>query len=70
MAEVVQETVETETAAATELEENRWAVISFDRVEATNITYNDAAKLAADLDAKGVAGLCIVTAAVASRLTV
>jgi len=70
MANAVQESVKTDAITATELEERRWAVISFDKVEAGNLTYNDAAKLLADLDTKGVTGLCVVTDAVAARFAV
>lgn len=68
MAEAVQESVETETAALTELEARRWAVISFDQVEGGGLTYDEAAKLLAELDTKGVTGLCVVTDTVAARL--
>lgn len=68
MAEAVQETVQTETLPATELQARRWAVISFERVEGRDLTYNDAARLLADLEAKGVTGLCVVTDPTAARL--
>jgi hypothetical protein len=68
MVEAVQESVQTEAAEVTELEERRWAVISFDKVEAGDLAYADAARLLADLDTKGVTGLCVVTDAVAARL--
>jgi len=68
MAEAVQESVETETVEVTELNEPRWAVISFDKVEAGNLAYADASRLLADLDWKGVTGLCVVTDSVAARL--
>ena len=68
MTEAVQDAVQTETAEVTELEDRRWAVISFDKVEGGNLTYEAASRLLADLDAKGVTGLCIVTDHVAARL--
>jgi hypothetical protein len=68
MTEAVQESVQTGTAEVTELEDHRWAVISFDKVEGGNLTYEAASRLLADLDAKGVAGLCVVTDSVAARL--
>jgi hypothetical protein len=68
MTEAVQESVQTETAEVTELEDRRWAVISFDKVEGGNLSYNEASRLLADLDARGVTGLCIVTDHVAARL--
>ena len=66
MIEAVQDAVETDVAA--ELAQSRWAVISFDKVEGGNLAYDDASRLLADLDAKGVSGLCIVTDHVAARL--
>ena len=68
MTEAVQESVQTETAEVTELEDRRWAVISFDKVEGGNLSYNEASRLLADLDARGVTGLCVVTDHVAARL--
>ena len=68
MTEAVQEAVQTDTAEVTELEDRRWAVISFDKVESGNLSYNEASRLLYDLDAKGVTGLCIVTDHVAARL--
>lgn len=68
MAEGVKESVQTEAAVVTELAERVWAVISFDKVEGENLAYDDASRLLADLDAKGVTGLCVVTDSVAARL--
>ena len=68
MAEAVQDSVETEVAVVTELAEPGWAVISFDKVEGGNLSYEDASRLLADLDAKGITGLCVVTDTVAARL--
>ena len=65
MAEAVKETVET---TFEELEQPRWAVISFERLERGNLPYAAAESLLNDLDSKGVAGLCIVTDEVAARL--
>lgn len=56
------------TADISELEELRWAVLSFDKVEGGNLTYPDAVRLLSELDAKGIAGLCIVTDQTAARL--
>ena len=66
MIEAVHDAVETDVTA--ELAQPRWAVISFDKVEGGNLSYDDASQLLADLDAKGVTGLCVVTDAVAARL--
>jgi len=52
-----------------ELARPHWAVVSFDRVEATGQTYSQAVEKMSELDAKGVAGLCIVTGDAASRIT-
>jgi hypothetical protein len=48
-----------------DIEQDVWSVVSFDRVEATGLAYAQAAKLIDELDAKRVAGLCIVTDAAA-----
>lgn len=69
MTEAVQDPVRAESAQTAELQEPRWAVISFEKVEAGNLAYEAASRLLADLDAKGVTGLCIVTDAVAARLS-
>ena len=45
-----------------------WAVISFDRLEGSGLTYADAAELLERLDGEGVAGLCVVTDDVGSRV--
>ena len=68
MAEAVQNIRETAVEPATELDEPRWAVISFERVEGGNLTYPDAERLRADLDARGIAGLCVVTDETAARI--
>jgi hypothetical protein len=63
-----QETVQTQTNVASELESPIWAVISFEKVEATDLDHTSAARLLADLETKKVAGLCIVTADAAARI--
>ena len=64
------ETVQTQTPVelSSELDSPVWAVISFERVEAYGLDRHSAAQLMSELDAKGVAGLCIVTNHVASRV--
>ena len=52
-----------------ELSQPHWAVVSFDRVEATGQTYVQAIEKLNELDANGVAGLCIITDDAASRIT-
>lgn len=46
---------------ASELCEALWSVISFERVQGTNLTYDNARELVERLDKQNVAGLCIVT---------
>jgi hypothetical protein len=53
-----------------ELFSGRWSVVSFDKCEASGLTYPEAAQRLAELDAQRVAGLCIVTDEAASRLSV
>ncbi|MFN6962356.1 MAG: hypothetical protein ACK4S4_01185 [Pyrinomonadaceae bacterium] len=54
--------------APSELEQPLWAVISFARREAADLTYTEAERILAELDAAGVTGLCIVTSEAASRV--
>ena len=54
--------------SASELEEPLWAVISFEKVEAMNLTYAEAADKLRELDQQGIAGLCVVTNQTAIRL--
>ena len=44
-----------------ELEMPIWSLISFDRVEAGGLTYDQAARILRELDAAGLSGLCIIT---------
>jgi len=52
-----------------ELNEACWSVISFERVEATGLTYTEAAELLGELSRQGLSGLCIVTVEVAERIS-
>jgi hypothetical protein len=52
-----------------ELDQPYWAVVSFDQVEATGLTYPEAAEKMRELDENDVAGLCIVTDDAAWRIT-
>jgi hypothetical protein len=54
---------------AHELGEPLWSVISFDKREASHLTYVEAARKLARLEKKGVAGLCLVTDAAAERMS-
>jgi hypothetical protein len=53
-----------------ELDEPIWSVVSFDRCEASGLTYAAAAQKMAELDARKVSGLCVVTDEAASRISV
>ena len=50
-----------EMESESELQQPRWSVISFDKCEASGLTYEAAAEKMAELEAAKVAGLCIVT---------
>lgn len=50
-----------------ELDELRWAVVSFDRTEASGLTYKQALQWMSELDLQGVAGLCLITDEAAER---
>ena len=64
MAEAVQE-----QETINELDEPRWAVISFERREGAGLTYHQAAQLLSELDSKKVAGLAIVTDEAAAKIS-
>ncbi len=51
-----------------ELREPIWAVVTFDRCAARDLTYEEAERKIAELLAAKVAGLCIVPNSVADRL--
>jgi len=51
-----------------ELREARWSVISFDKCEARNLTYEEAERKIAELEAQKFSGLCIVTDEVAAKM--
>jgi hypothetical protein len=51
-----------------ELTEKRWAVLSERGREASGLTYEEARQLERRLSAKGVHGLCIISARAASRI--
>lgn len=56
-------------AAVCDIDQPMWSVVSFDKIEATGLTYAQAAKLLAELDANGVNGLCIVTNEAARKIS-
>ncbi len=51
-----------------ELDLPQWSVVSFDKSEASGLTYPTAVKLMSEKEAAGVYGLCIVTDDAASRI--
>lgn len=51
-----------------ELQSERWAVVSFDQCEASGLTYAVAMQRMAELEERRIAGLCIVTDEAAARL--
>ena len=51
-----------------ELNDSRWSVISFEKCEATNLTYHEAAQKAQELATNGVSGLCVVTNEAAQKV--
>ena len=53
---------------ASELDQQRWSVVSFDACEAAGLTYSAAVKVLAEKEAADVYGLCIVTDDAASRI--
>lgn len=58
----------TKTDAAGELLLPIWSVVSFDKCEASGLSYDEAAKLLTKLDAEKIAGLTLVTDEAAARL--
>ena len=50
-----------------ELADACWSLISFERVEISGQTYEQAERRMADLDQQGVPGLCIITDKAAAR---
>lgn len=53
-----------------ELDMPVWSVVSFDRCEASGLTYAEARQKLADLESQKISGLCIVTDEAASRVSV
>lgn len=58
---------ETETSHQSEMELPIWAVVSFDRVEGNGLTHSEALRLLEELEARSIAGLCLVTDEAALR---
>ncbi len=55
-------------AVTSELERPMWAVVSFDRIEVSRLTYAQAVFVMNELASQGIAGLCILTDEAARRL--
>lgn len=53
---------------ASDLDNLRWSVVSFDKCEAGGLTYDRAESVMSELDSLGVTGLCIVTDEAAKRV--
>lgn len=66
--EMTVEPIEAEPKVMSELEESRWSVVSFDRIEAGGLTYRQAAELMILLDSHKLTGLCVVSDEAASRM--
>ena len=67
-AEMKNKAEQTENEPVNELREQIWAVITFEQCAARDLTYLEAEQKLAELKARKVAGLCIVSNAVADRL--
>jgi len=52
-----------------ELDKPIWTVVSFERAEASGLTYAEAAKKLSELEQQKVSGLCIITDEAAARVT-
>jgi hypothetical protein len=59
---------EDRSVAESELNEPIWSVISFERVEAVGLGYDEATGLLSELEDRGLPGLCIVTNEAAARI--
>lgn len=52
-----------------ELSSGRWSVVSFDKCQASGLTHAGAVQRIAELNARRIAGLCIVTDEAAARIS-
>ena len=57
-----------ENTNTSELDLPRWSVISFERCEASGLTYRQASEKLIELQAQKVSGLCLVTDEAANRV--
>ena len=55
--------------ASSELRAPVWSVVSFEKCEASGLTYAEAEQKLTELEAQNVPGLCIVTDEVAARIS-
>ena len=53
---------------SSELNDPRWSVVSFEKCEATGLTYDEAARNLQELASNGVFGLCITTNEAAEKV--
>ena len=68
MAESRSKKTDKQDAPASELDTPIWSVVSFDECEFSSLKYADAIAKMTELESRKVAGLCIVTDDVASRI--
>lgn len=54
--------------SASEINEPRWSVVTFEKRAAQNLTYSEAVEKLKQLAAEKVAGLCIITDEAATRI--
>lgn len=64
------QTAPAENGAASELNEPRWSLVSFDSVAVHGLTYADAKIWMEKLQKQNVSGLCIITDEAAARMSV
>ena len=62
-----QKVAESRKELASELLESRWSVISFEKCEASGLTYAAALQKMDELESNKISGLCIVTDEAAER---
>lgn len=67
--ETAAETISSNGNFKDELREPRWSVVSFEKVAANNLTYNEAARKIAELEKQKVSGLCLITDEAAERIS-
>ena len=63
-----QKVMESRKELSSELLEPRWSVISFEKCEASGLTYAAALQKMAELESNRISGLCIVTDETAQKV--